>query len=62
MTDTAFPLLSVGHSNAQLERVLDVLAMHDVEVVADVRSYPRSAYVPHFDADPFRGVLLGCKR
>lgn len=51
-------LLSIGHSNAPLGRILDLLAANDVDVVADVRTYPRSKYVPHFDAAPLRSTLL----
>jgi uncharacterized protein (DUF488 family) len=52
-----FDLFSIGHSNAPLERVLDLLKVERIQVVADVRTYPRSRYVPHFDALPLREAL-----
>ncbi|MGO9197463.1 MAG: DUF488 family protein [Acidimicrobiales bacterium] len=55
--DDPFALLSIGHSNASLESVIELLKTNDVEVVADVRSYPRSRYVPHFDALALRHAL-----
>lgn len=37
-------LYSVGHSNVQLEVLSDLLSRHDIDVVADVRTAPRSRY------------------
>ena len=50
-------LFTVGHSNTSAERLLEILRSQGVEVVADVRTYPRSQYVPHFDAAPFQEFL-----
>ncbi len=41
-------LYTIGHSIAGLEEFVDVLRAHGVEVLADVRSKPRSR-IPHFD-------------
>jgi uncharacterized protein (DUF488 family) len=51
-------LYSIGHSNITLEDFLGLIQRHDIEVVADVRSLPRSRYVPHFDAGPLQQALL----
>lgn len=45
-------LFSIGHSNVSLEAFLRLLDMRRIQVVADVRTVPRSRYVPHFDAGP----------
>jgi uncharacterized protein (DUF488 family) len=37
--------------------LIGVLSQHDIDVVADVRSAPRSRYVPHFDAKRLRASL-----
>ena len=53
----AFRLFSLGHSNHPVDKVLDLLRRYSVETVVDVRSVPRSRYVPHFDAEPLRAAL-----
>lgn len=50
-------VMSVGHSNVACEKFIDLLTTHRVEVVADVRTAPRSRYVPHFDSKPLRESL-----
>jgi uncharacterized protein (DUF488 family) len=50
-------LMSIGHSNVSFEAFVDLLKQHEVEVVADVRTAPRSRYVPHFDSEPLRESL-----
>lgn len=42
-------LFSVGHSNHTAEHLLDLLAGPGIEVVADLRSSPRSVPAPQFD-------------
>lgn len=50
-------LMSIGHSNVSFEAFVHLLKGHAVDVVADVRTAPRSRYVPHFDAKPLRESL-----
>ncbi len=50
-------LMSIGHSNVSFETFVDLLKVHGVEVVADVRTAPRSRYVPHFDTKHLREAL-----
>jgi uncharacterized protein (DUF488 family) len=50
-------LFSIGHSNVSLEALLRLLEMTRIQVVADVRTVPRSRYVPHFDAAPLAAAL-----
>lgn len=42
------PLFTVGHSNHELDVLLDLLKRHRVEAVADVRSEPFSPRYPQF--------------
>jgi uncharacterized protein (DUF488 family) len=42
-------LCSIGHSNHALERFLDLLRQHRIEVLVDARSHPYSKFAPHFD-------------
>ncbi len=41
-------ILTIGHSRHPLERFLDLLRPHRVEVLVDVRSQPFSRWSPHF--------------
>lgn len=49
---------SIGHSNQSIEQFLALLRMHDIDVLADVRSAPYSRYVPHFNARELRSAVL----
>ncbi|MDO8434320.1 MAG: DUF488 domain-containing protein [Candidatus Binatus sp.] len=42
-------IFTIGHSNHPLERFLDLLRMHAIAIVADVRSFPSSRKWPHFN-------------
>ena len=44
-------LLTIGHSNHSMDRLLELLALHSVQVVADVRSSPYSKYTTQFDRE-----------
>ena len=50
-------LWTVGHSNHTVERFLELLGEHSIEVVVDVRSEPYSSYSKHFCQAPLRRSL-----
>lgn len=50
-------LLTVGHSNHSIEAFLDLLALHQVARLADVRSVPYSRRHPHFSRDALDAAL-----
>lgn len=50
-------LLTVGHSNHDLGQFLALLRAHDVQGIADARSWPVSRYTPWFDRQPLRKAL-----
>ena len=50
-------LLTIGHSNQPLSAFLDLLALHGVTMVADVRSVPHSRRLPHFSRDELAAAL-----
>ena len=52
-------LFTIGHSNQTLDDFLGLLRQHRIEAVADVRTVPRSRYVPHFSAGPLSEALAG---
>lgn len=60
MPEAAPHLYTVGHSNVPLDDFLRLLRQHHIEAVADVRTRPRSRYVPHFGAESLREALARC--
>ena len=50
-------LWTVGHSNHTVERFLELLGEHGIEVVVDVRSEPYSSYSGHFCQGALRRSL-----
>jgi uncharacterized protein (DUF488 family) len=54
-------VLTIGHSNHLLERLIELLHQQGVSAVADVRSYPASRQNPQFDRDQLRQALRKAK-
>jgi uncharacterized protein (DUF488 family) len=50
-------LLSIGHSTHPLERFLDLLGRHRIELVADIRRFPGSRKFPHFNGEALSSAL-----
>lgn len=50
-------LFTVGHSTHSVERLIELLSMHSVSAVADVRSSPYSRYNPQFNREPLWEAL-----
>ena len=48
---------SVGHSNVSADEFLRVLERFKIDVIGDVRTTPRSGFVPHFDGQPLASTL-----
>lgn len=44
-------VFTVGHSNMSQDEFDALLRRHGVQVLVDIRSYPRSKYCPHFNQD-----------
>ena len=51
-------LYTLGHSNHSLERFFELLQMHEIKTVADVRSHPYSLYCPHFNREALARDLV----
>jgi uncharacterized protein (DUF488 family) len=60
MPGAAPGLFTIGHSDLALEDFLALLQRHAIDTVADVRTVPRSRYVPQFSAGPLREALDRC--
>lgn len=52
-------ILTVGHANHSLERLLELLSMHGITAVADVRSSPYSRLHPEFNRESLAAALRG---
>src|SRR4051812_24830189 len=50
-------LFSIGHSNHDLERFLELLRARGVEVLEDVRSQPYARYATHFSQETLRPAV-----
>lgn len=48
---------TIGHSTHSIQKCIDLLSMHRVSAVADVRSSPYSTYNPQFNSEPFQQAL-----
>lgn len=59
MTPDERHLFTIGHSNHSLEKFLELLRQHGVEV--DIRSQPYSRYAPHFNRNALRKALAGAR-
>lgn len=53
-------LYTVGHSTHTAQKVIDLLRLHGVTAVADVRSSPYSRRNPQFNRESFSDVLRNC--
>ena len=57
MTEYVHPVMTIGHSNHEMDFFLDLLQDHRVSIIADVRSVPYSRYCPHFNKNSLEAVL-----
>jgi len=51
-------LYTIGRSIHAIAKFLDLLTMHGITAVADVRSHPYSRYNPQFNHNPIKQVLV----
>lgn len=50
-------VFTIGHSNRAFTDFLGVLTAHEIELIADVRSYPASRYAPQFNRKSLASAL-----
>lgn len=50
-------LFTIGHSNHQIERFIDLLKMHAITAICDVRSQPYSRHNPQFNREVLQPQL-----
>ncbi len=56
-TRTGSLVLTVGHSTRSLEEFVQLLQLHQVSCVADIRTIPRSRHNPQFNLESLPGAL-----
>jgi uncharacterized protein (DUF488 family) len=44
-------LFTIGHSTRSLEELIEALKAHDIETLVDIRSFPMSRRLPHFNRE-----------
>ncbi|MBV8054091.1 MAG: DUF488 domain-containing protein [Deltaproteobacteria bacterium] len=52
-------LYTIGHSTHPIETFLSLLAQHEIALLADVRSFPRSRRWPQFNYDELKALVEG---
>src|SRR5262249_10227102 len=52
-------IYTVGHSTHPIERFVELLTQHQIEVLADVRSFPSSKRWPQFNQGALKDSLAG---
>ena len=52
-----YTLYTIGHSIHSIEGFIELVGMHSITAVCDVRSNPYSRYNPQFNREPFREKL-----
>lgn len=50
-------VFTVGHSNHSIEKFIELLRGHDIEVLVDTRSSPYSRYAAQFNSDSLKASL-----
>lgn len=58
MSSPSQTILSIGHSTHGLDRFLELLASHEIDVVVDVRSNPQSRHASQFNAPTLQDALI----
>jgi uncharacterized protein (DUF488 family) len=57
MTADRIELWTIGHSTLPIERLIEALRSFEIEVLADVRSFPGSRRYPHFNQERLSASL-----
>ena len=50
-------LYTIGHSNHDLEHFFELLKMHAITAIGDVRSSPYSKFNPQYNREPLQKAL-----
>ena len=61
MTGKKKKIYTIGHSNRTINKFIEILIKNKIRCVVDVRSYPGSAWVPHFNKKVLKPKLAKYK-
>ena len=50
-------LLTIGHSTRTLEELIEALRAHSIQTLVDIRSFPMSRRLPHFNRESLEKAL-----
>jgi uncharacterized protein (DUF488 family) len=50
-------LFTIGHSTRSLQELVDALQAHSIQTLADIRAFPMSRRLPHFNREPLEKTL-----
>ena len=50
-------LYTIGHSDRSIDEFVSVLKAHSIHVLLDIRTYPNSRFVPHFNGEALKQTL-----
>lgn len=50
-------LFTIGHSNHSTEQLVDLLKAHQIKVLVDIRRFPDSRKLPHFNRESIAAAL-----
>jgi uncharacterized protein (DUF488 family) len=56
-TQTSVTIFTIGHSTHPIEEFVEILKAHGIELVADVRTIPKSRHNPQYNNDTLAGAL-----
>src|SRR5215468_2338831 len=51
-------LFTIGHSTRTLDELIAALQAHSIQTLVDIRSFPTSRRLPHFNREPLEKRLL----
>src|SRR4051794_560496 len=54
-------MMTIGHSNRSLEEFVAMLQAHGIDLLADVRTVPRSRHNPQFNLESLPGSLAAVR-
>ena len=50
-------LFTIGHSTRSLDELIEALHAHSIQTLVDIRSFPMSRRLPHFNREPLEKSL-----
>lgn len=59
VTDPVATLYTIGHSTRTLDELIEALQAHSIQTLVDIRSFPMSRRLPHFNRESLENTLPG---